>query len=279
MWKQRLVETSRGRFEFFTQGEGEPLCVTHLYSEFNEKGNHVADRFVSDFKVYLVNLKEAGNSSKVEEDIEMSMEESCKDLEAVREALGFEKWSFAGHSTGGMLGLVYAINHPDSLTRVMVGGATATKDYAYHEGSMYCQNSPLNARLKEIFAVINSPDSTPDERKEAGREWGKMSLYRPEKYFEYFNKPTSGKVVSKRLNFFSAYDFQHFDVREQLRDIRVPLVIYGGRHDAQCPYDFSEEIHECAPGSVLYTYEESNHNPFVEEQEKFHQMVKEFSRV
>ncbi len=33
MGEQVFVETTRGRFEIFTQGEGEPLCVTHLYSE------------------------------------------------------------------------------------------------------------------------------------------------------------------------------------------------------------------------------------------------------
>ncbi|WP_411834635.1 hypothetical protein [Neobacillus niacini] len=28
-WNQMLVETSRGTFEVFTKGEGNPICVTH----------------------------------------------------------------------------------------------------------------------------------------------------------------------------------------------------------------------------------------------------------
>lgn len=36
------------------------------------------------------------------------MDETLKDLEALRETLRFKKRAFAGHSTGGMLGYIYA---------------------------------------------------------------------------------------------------------------------------------------------------------------------------
>jgi proline iminopeptidase len=63
-WNQRLVETSRGTFEVFSKGEGEPICVTHHYSEFNETGDYFAESFTKIHQVYLVNLREAGNSAK-----------------------------------------------------------------------------------------------------------------------------------------------------------------------------------------------------------------------
>lgn len=48
MWDRVMVETTRGSFEVFTAGEGEPICVTHLYSEFNETGDHFAEKFTHD---------------------------------------------------------------------------------------------------------------------------------------------------------------------------------------------------------------------------------------
>ncbi|MDA6365949.1 alpha/beta fold hydrolase, partial [Escherichia coli] len=81
-----------------------------------------ADSFVKHFKVYLINLKEAGKSDKVSCDADLSISESVKDLEAIREALNYKQWSFAGHSTGGMLGLVYALMYPHSLERLLIGG-------------------------------------------------------------------------------------------------------------------------------------------------------------
>ena len=97
MWKQYLIETSRGNFEYFQKGHGKPLCVTHLYSEFNAKGNTFALPFTEHYSVYLINLKGCGESDEVEYESEYSMSETVKDLEAIREALTIKKWGFAGH--------------------------------------------------------------------------------------------------------------------------------------------------------------------------------------
>lgn len=94
MWKQTFVNTHRGKFEVFVSGTGEPLCVTHLYSEFNIRGNYFADMFLDTFRVYLVNLKETGNSSKAINKDELSMIETVKNLEAIRHAISIPFFLF-----------------------------------------------------------------------------------------------------------------------------------------------------------------------------------------
>ncbi|WP_409276194.1 alpha/beta fold hydrolase [Neobacillus sp. SCS-31] len=277
MWQRELISTVRGTFEVFVCGSGEPLCITHLYSEFNERGNYFADMFTQSFKVYLVNLKEAGYSIKVYNDKELSMEETVLDLEALRSALNIEKWGYAGHSTGGMLGLVYASSFSDSLTKVMVGGASASRGYMEHSGSIYCGNNPLNPRLKELLSIIKSAESSREERMKAGREWTEMSLYDPGKFEEYFSKPSSGKVVQKRLDYYSFTELSAYDMRERIRQIRIPAMVFCGEHDSQCPVDFSKEIAELIPNSKLYIFQKSNHVPFLEEREEFQKMVGDFS--
>ncbi|MGE7602506.1 alpha/beta fold hydrolase [Peribacillus sp. NPDC097675] len=276
MWERMFISTSRGRFEIFTQGKGEPVCITHLYSEFNELGYYFADAFVDQFKVYLINLKEAGNSCKAGIDEELSMKESSKDLEAIRDALNHDKWCFAGHSTGGMLGLIYATMFPKSLTKLLVGGATATNKYMEHKGSMYSPCSPLNKKLKKIFAVLKSPDSTIEERREANRQWTNMSLYNIERTDEYFKKPSSGKVVQKRLDYYSFNDLLNYDIQHELYQVTIPAIVYCGRYDAQCPLVFSEEIKAGLKSSKLYIFEKSNHFPYLEEKQKFLQMVSDY---
>jgi len=106
-WERMLVQTDRGQFEVFIKGEGEPLCVSHQYSVFNESGDYFADTFTENHRVYLINLREAGSSAKAEQPYQLSFLETVFDLEAIREALQMDKWFFAGHSTGGMIGLMY----------------------------------------------------------------------------------------------------------------------------------------------------------------------------
>ncbi|MBM7578594.1 pimeloyl-ACP methyl ester carboxylesterase [Jeotgalibacillus terrae] len=100
MWEKMLVDTARGTFELFVSGTGEPLCVTHLYSAYDERGNTFANPFTAFYRVYLVNLRGCGHSVKAKAASQYSMETAVKDLEAIRRALGYEKWGFAGHSTG-----------------------------------------------------------------------------------------------------------------------------------------------------------------------------------
>lgn len=279
MWKQKIIKTDRGSFEVFESGDGEPLCITHLYSEFNIRGYYFADMFVGKFKVYLVNLKEAGNSVKIESQDELSMNEAANDLESIRTALGFEQWNFAGHSTGGMLGLVYATKYPKSLKRLLVGGASATNDYMEHKDSIYSYKNPRNERLKEILSILNSNKSTKDEQILAGREWTEMSLYDPSRFDEYFSKPSSGKVIQKRLDYYSYKELPSYDIREDISKIKVPTIVFCGRYDSQCPLTYSEGIHHLVSSSKLYVFEKSSHVPYLEEKEKFNEMVQNFAKL
>jgi len=275
MWKREILDTPRGKFEIFLKGEGEPTCITHLYSEFNELGYYFADEFTDYFKVILVNLREAGNSCKAEKEYLLSMDEAVYDLEAIRDTLGYNKWAFGGHSTGGMLGLKYGIIAQNSLTKLIVGGAAASYKYMEHPDSMYCHKSPLNKRLLEILEILKTSKNR-KERVSASKEWTNMSLYNPDKREQYFKKPSSGKTIAKRLDYYSYTELPTFDLVSQLKDIIVPVFVYGGAHDAQCPFVFSEEIHLNLHNAVLFKFNFSNHSPFMEEKEKFKQMISKF---
>ncbi|MEW4283101.1 hypothetical protein [Priestia koreensis] len=49
MWEKGEVHTERGTFEYFKKGEGMPLCVTHLYSEYDERGHYLANLLSEQF--------------------------------------------------------------------------------------------------------------------------------------------------------------------------------------------------------------------------------------
>ncbi len=49
-----------------------------------------------------------------------------------------------------------------------------------------------------------------------------------------------------------------------------------GRHDVQCPIQYSIEMHEGIRNSIFVTFEESNHYPFLEEVAQFISTTQEF---
>jgi len=276
MWEQLLLKTDRGTFEVFVKGEGEPLCVTHLYSEYNSNGNRFANPFTKYYKVYLVNLRGAGKSDPVESDEQLRLEETVEDLETLREALMLDTWSFAGHSAGGMLGLLYALQHPQALSQLIVCGASASYKYTEHPKSIFSKKNPLNVRVQEILKVLNDPSASLEERISANREWSMMHLYRPEKLDDYFVGPDSGSAVPKLLQHFAFTEVRRFDLTGRIAGITVPTLVLAGLHDAGCPIDCCREIAEKIPRAEFVIFEESNHAPYVEEPEKFAEAVKEF---
>ncbi|WP_144504714.1 alpha/beta fold hydrolase [Bacillus mycoides] len=267
MWTQQMIHTKRGTFELFTKGNDEPLCITHHYSQFNETGDYFADVFTSTHRVFLINLRDVGSSVKAQTENELSMIETIHDLEAIREALQLPTWHFAGHSTGGMLGLLYAITYLASLQSLVVAGAAASN---YTE-TPFCIYNPVHPQfyyMQQLIENLKSPHLTSEERKELSTKRTKLSLYKPENYNSYFCKPIQKTLSASRMNAF-ANEYPSFDLRENLPSIQTKTLIICGRHDVQCPIQYSIEMHDGICNSIFIPFENSNHYPFLEEAAQF----------
>ncbi|TKI17054.1 alpha/beta hydrolase [Bacillus wiedmannii] len=274
MWTQQIINTKRGTFEIFTKGNGEPLCITHHYSQFNETGDYFANVFTATHRVFLINLRNAGNSAKANSEKELSMIETVHDLEAIREALHLPIWHFAGHSTGGMLGLLYAITYPNSLQSLALAGAAAS-NYTETPFCIYHLTHPQFHYMQKLIENLKTPHLSNAERKELSTKRTKLSLYKPENYNSYFSKPIQKTMSASRMNAF-ANEYPSFDLREHLPSIQTKTLIICGRHDVQCPIQYSIEMHDGIRNSIFVIFEESNHYPFLEESSRFTSITQTF---
>ncbi|WP_139892833.1 alpha/beta fold hydrolase [Bacillus sp. D386] len=267
-WERNLLKTSRGVFEIFVKGEGEQLCVTHHYAEFNQTGDYFAETFTKTNKVFLINLREAGNSEKAQEPYQLSFLETIFDIEAIREELGFNKWGFSGHSTGGMLGIIYGIYFSKSLTFNVIVGAAAREYITFSKDCIYNPKHSQFTRMQELNETLKRSGISSEKRKELKIERTKLSLFDPEKYDELFCLNISKGMSAIRMDFFSR-ELQVYDVTKKLEFISTPTLIICGRNDVQCPVLYSIEMEEGIPNSKLVIFEKSNHYPFLEEAQQF----------
>lgn len=273
-WLRQMVTTSRGVFEVFIKGEGEPVCVTHLYSEFNDSGDYFADVFTNTNKVFLVNLRDVGSSDKPKFPHELSMIDAVLDLEAIRQAFGYDKWTFAGHSTGGMLGLIYGIHFSYYLKSLVVVGSSAREYSSTSPKCIYNEEHPNYKRMQALMELLKKPDLTKEVRLQLSKERTQFSLYHPESYDELFSCNIHKKISANRLNFFGR-EVLIYDVTRQLYKVETPVHILCGRHDVQCPVELSIEMKELLPHASLHIFEQSNHYPYLEEKELFIQTIYE----
>jgi proline iminopeptidase len=59
-------------------------------------------------------------------------------------------------------------------------------------------------------------------------------------------------------------------------ELRCPTLLIVGRHDPQTPVKISKAIHKRVPDSELEIFERSGHSPFLEEPERFAQVLSAF---
>jgi proline iminopeptidase len=200
------------------------------------------------------------------------MIDAVLDLEEIRNEMGFSSWTFAGHSTGGMIGILYGIHCSSSLSSLILVGTSAREYASSSYQCIYNEGHPEFKRMQELIELLKLPNLSEEDRQRFSKERTQLSLFRPENYERYFSKNIAKKMSAKRMNFFSR-EALIFDVTRQLSAIRTKTAILCGKHDVQCPVNFSIEMSELIPNAMLHIFEHSNHYPFLEEEFEFNRVI------
>lgn len=72
---------------------------------------------------------------------------------------------------------------------------------------------------------------------------------------------------------------QQVDYRDRLGQVQAPTLLGVGRHDPQTPVVCSEELADGIPGAQLVVFERSGHSPFLEEPDKFLDVIAGFLKA
>ncbi|MCC5811650.1 MAG: alpha/beta fold hydrolase [Ectothiorhodospiraceae bacterium] len=99
------------------QGEGAPLIVLHgLYGSGNN-WKRIATTLENDHRLYLVDLRNHGQSPHHPE---VGYTAMAADLLALMEELELEQADVLGHSMGGKVAMTLALQHPERIRRLVV---------------------------------------------------------------------------------------------------------------------------------------------------------------
>lgn len=185
--KKEVVKTDRGEFEVFIGGKGyKPICIAHLYQEFLNGDEPYSSAIGEHYKVILINLKNAGGTSKAAEKSELTMKEAVKDLESIREKLGYDSWAFAGHSTGGFLGMTYLYMYPNQLSEMILCGTAASNEINHSKNNLFnVENRKYRKDAIKVFFKMAFPLVSKKAKEDANKKFFQLCLHQKEKINEY----------------------------------------------------------------------------------------------
>jgi proline iminopeptidase len=200
-----------------------------------------------------------GRSEPVQSADQFALETTARDAAAVADTLHVERGVVIGHSGGGAVALAYTLAHAERVSHLVLISTGA----AWAEPGEKSPDPPF--------------PSTEDEMRRQFAASIPLALHEPSKFARAMEELLPRMRFSpERFRWTRQVEFDAYDLRPELRKIRVPVLIIHGREDRVVPVYRAEELHGGIAGSRLVVFEDCGHWPFVERRADFLTAVTDF---
>jgi proline iminopeptidase len=220
---------------------------------------------------------------------EYSLERDIEDLEGLRKTMGYSSINILGHSYGGVVAQGYAIKYPEHIAHLIL--ANTFHSYLMWQENDDNSNREIKTNYPEVWAELMkireqgavSSDKIHQEIY-SHVPYGFLYAYNPENFEKGGRKPYPNsnntklyyQMVGRDGDFIVGSDIGNFDYRKQLKDLKMPVLIYGGRYDRVAVPWMEVKYKEYCPQAEFVMFEKSGHNPQVEEPEALFRVIREF---
>jgi proline-specific peptidase len=204
------------------------------------------------------------------------------ELRTVRDALGLDRIHLFGSSWGGMLAMEYALTQPAGLASLVLSSSPASIPvWAEETNRLRKELPPEVQRVLDEEEAADRLDSP--EYEEATAEFYKRHVCRldpwPDNVMRSFTglreHPEVYLTMQGPNEFVITGTLKNWDITSRLGEIQVPTLITAGRHDEFTPRQ-AQALSSGIQGSELVTFENSSHMQFVEEPDRYFQVVGDF---
>jgi proline-specific peptidase len=204
-----------------------------------------------------------------------------REVQAVRDALGLDRIHLFGSSWGGMLTMEYALTKPSGLASLVLSSSPASLPLWEAETGRLRRELPAEVQTvldeHEAAGTLDSPEYEAAQMVFYERHVCRVPF--PDCVRRTFaglsEHPDVYMTMQGPNEFVITGTLKHWDISGRLGEIDLPTLITAGAHDEFTP-DQAEALHAGIQGSELVTFENSSHMQFVEEPERYRELVAEF---
>lgn len=100
-------------------GNGPAIVLLHGFPQTHLMWRHVAPALAEEYTVICPDLRGYGDSDKPVGEAAYAKREMARDVLAVSERLGFERFALVGHDRGALVAFRAALDHPRNVTHLM----------------------------------------------------------------------------------------------------------------------------------------------------------------
>ena len=222
---------------------------------------------------------------------EYSLERDIDDMEGLRKAMGFATISILGHSYGGLVAQGYAVKYPGNVKRLIL--ANTFHSYLMWQENDDNSNHEIKTNYPEVWDKLMKARAQGVVSSDAVHQeiysqvpYGFLYAYNPDKFLPGAGKPYPHnmntklyyQMVGRDGDFIVGNDIGNFDFRKQLKDLKMPVLIIGGRFDRVGVPWMMVKYKEYCPQAKFVMFERSGHNPQVEQPAEEIALIRDFLR-
>ncbi len=258
-------------------GHGYPLVLMHggpgadLYTMMTFKP--LADQLTLVFYDHRCNGRSTGADVTT-----MTMDNLTADADALRQALGYEKWAVLGHSFGGYVALEYALRYPQNLSHLVLVNSGADYTWACKKAAEELEKRGFDPEIVELARRHLNGQFEPQEM--FGNLMKLGTAYNPYTGLAQAPQMLLYGIKTKlrpEASIFAEQGFlQTWTVMDRLGEIQVPTLLIAGREDFIFPPAAQEELAAKIPGARLVLIDQAGHNPHDEQTADVLRAMREF---
>jgi pimeloyl-ACP methyl ester carboxylesterase len=198
----------------------------------------------------------SGESSRPDDPSLWTVETFVEQVQSVRDGLGLERIHLLGSSWGGMLALEYAFTRPAGLASLVLNSTpTSAPRWAEETARLSAGLGEEEFKRRHICRLDPEPELLARARAQFGKQ-----------VYETMWGPNEFTVTGT---------LKDWDVIDRLGELDVPTLVTSGRHD-ECTPALVEPLAHGIRGAEWVLFDESAHMPYLEEPERYLEVVAAF---
>jgi proline iminopeptidase len=279
MDKSHHINIGDTRLHVVERGTGYPLIVLHGGPGVDHHmfGDYL-DMLTDQFRLILVDQRAQGLSDLCPVST-WTLDRMARDVKSLADALELGAYAVLGHSYGAFVALQNAVDLPGVAAQTIVSSGLPSAKYLASVWDNLAKFEPL--QLREQVTKSWEREKSVQTRAQVD------TLLHDQLPFQFrdaldpriaeFEKRTAGGVNSPEvLRQFANADYGGIEVENRLGAVTQPVLVLAGRFDRTCVTEGAEAMAKGLPHAEFVVFEDSAHMTYVEENEKYVKVVREF---
>lgn len=291
-FESKMIEIDGYNINIEVKGEGDPIFFlpggpgnSHDYMQ------GAFGQYYKTNKVVFFDWLGRGKSDDAKSLSEYSVQADVEMIEKIRKYLSLDKISIVGHSYGTVPAQGYAVAYPNNVDKLVVIAG-------FHSGAMWQANCDsynhyAKTHFPEKWAKVDSIRalgyvSTDSEHMKIYRSFPVKYIYyhdtkiqsnRPKEKYRGWSDDVYSTIIGRDGDFWVSGSMIDTDFRRELKDVPAKTLIVAGRYDGVSTPEWNVQYKSYMPQAKFVMFEDSGHNPYLEEPEKFYSLFEEFMGI